>query len=288
MSLRWNWLLAAVLCILPCTASADDYCLEQVLGNVYRFMDDRHRSLVVVGKDAILLVDTLNTPAATWLKTELDKRFHLPVKYVVYSHNHSDHIYGAEVFQSPQTSFIAHELAKQDITMTRDATVIPTLTFTDQMTVDLGDHMVELRYHGPNDGRGSISVLVKPEKVLFVVDWIVLGRMPWQKLWSYDIQGMINSTRGVLALDFDIFVGGHGAVGDKKDVARYLSLLETLYAEVTRGVLAGKSLEELQRTIRLDDYQDLANYEEWLPLNIEGIYKRLMEESGMGWRPDVP
>ncbi len=46
---------------------------------------------------------------------------------------------------------------------------------------------------------------MKPEKVLFVVDWIVLGRMPWKKLWSYDIQGMINSTRDALNLDFDVF-----------------------------------------------------------------------------------
>ena len=288
---RSVWLALAgfwLVLLQPHTALADDYRIENVKGSVYRFVDDRHRALFVVGKSGILLVDTLNAPAAKWLSAELEKRFHRPVRYVVYSHNHSDHIYGAEAFRSPHTIFIAQELARQDIVATRAATVVPDLTFKQQMNVTLDDHTVELRYHGPNDGRGSISVLVKPEKVLFVADWIVLGRMPWQKLWSYDIQGIINSTHEVLDLGFDVFVGGHGTIGSRDDIERYLKYMETLYAEVTRGVLAGKSLKEMQQEIRLDDYRDLEHYEDWLPLNIEGVYERLMEESGMGWRPDVP
>ena len=288
---RSIWLALAgfwLMCLLSHPALADEYRIENVKGSVYRFVDDRHRSLFVVGKSGILVVDTLNAPAAKWLSAELEKRFHLPVRYVVYSHNHSDHIYGAEAFQSPHTVFIAQELARQDIVATKAATVVPDLTFKQQMTVTLDDHTIELRYHGPNDGRGSISVLVKPEKVLFVADWIVLGRMPWQKLWSYDIQGVINSTHEVLDLGFDVFFGGHGTVGNRAGVERYLKYMETLYAEVAKGALAGKSLKEMQQEIRLDDYKDLEHYEEWLPLNIEGVYERLMEESGMGWRPDIP
>lgn len=104
------------------------------------------------------------------------------------------------------------------------------MTFKDVMDIDLGDHVVELRYHGPNDGRGSISVRVMPEKVVFVVDWIVLGRMPWQKLWSYDIQGVINSTREVQNLNYDVFVGGawHGGDQGRRDT------LPSLYGNALR------------------------------------------------------
>jgi glyoxylase-like metal-dependent hydrolase (beta-lactamase superfamily II) len=283
-----NGWLAIIFLLFSVASQADDYQIEKVKGDVYRFVDGTHRSLFVVGKNAILVVDTLNSDAASWLKKALDTRFNLPVRYVVYSHNHSDHIYGADAFVSPHTVFIAQELAKQDIAMTKATTVMPELSFKQQLNVDLGDHIVELRYHGPNDGRGSISVLVQPEKVLFVVDWIVLGRMPWQKLWSYDIQGVLNSTQVVMNLDFDTFVGGHGTVGTKQDVARYLNYMERLYAEVTKATLAGKSLAQMQKEIRLDDFKDLPNYEAWLPLNIEGVHKRLMEESGLGWRPDIP
>ena len=237
-------------------------------------------------EEGILLTDPLNLNAAKWLKKELKKRFNVPIKYVVYSHNHSDHIYGAQVFDDPETAFVAHALAKQDIQITKADTVIPDLTFKDDMAISLGGHSVELHYHGPNDGRGSISMLFKPEKLMFVVDWIVVGRMPWQKLWSYDIQGMINSTRQVLELDFEVFVGGHANIGKKSDVQRYLNYLEALYAAVINDINTGKSLEEMKRSIKLYEYSDFRQYDQWLPLNIEGTYKRLMEESGMGWRPD--
>ncbi len=266
---------------------ANDYQIEKVKGNIYRFIDNRHRSVFLVADDGILITDPMNTSAARWLKTELQKRFNLPVRYVVYSHNHSDHIYWAEVFKSPETTFISHELAKQDIETTKADTVIPDVTFKQAKTISLGDQVVELRYHGPNDGRGSVSMLFKPEKVLFVVDWIVLGRMPWKKLWSYDIQGMINSTRDALNLDFDVFVGGHADIGAKSDVRRYLKYLEELYAAVIDGIHSGKTLERLKADIKLDEFSDLRNFYEWLPLNIEGVYERLMEESGMGWRPDI-
>ncbi len=272
----------------PSDAAAADYRIEQISGNVYRFIDDRHRSVFAVTEQGIIATDPLNTDAAKWLQAELQQRFKQPVRYVIYSHNHSDHIYGTQAFTSPALNVVAHRLAAQDIEWTQAATTAPNVTFEDELTIRLDDTTVELRYHGPNDGRGSISMLFKPANVLFVVDWIVIGRMPWQKLWSYDIHGMLNSTRDVLELDFDHFVGGHADVGTRADVQRYLTYLEALYAEVRSGISSGASLEQLQQSIRLDDYSDLQHYEEWLPMNIEGVYERLMEESGMGWRADLP
>jgi len=268
-------------------ASAADYKIEKITENIYRFIADRHRSVFMVADEGILVTDPLNTSAATWLKKELKVRFNLPVKYVVYSHNHSDHIYGGEVFKDSKTIFVSHQLAKQDIVVTHANTVIPDITFKKNMSIFLGDKEVELRYHGPNDGRGSISMLFKPDKVLFVVDWILVGRMPWKKLWSYDIQGMINSTREVLNLDFDIFIGGHADIGTKADVKNYFTYIVSLYSAVIDGIHSGKTLAQLKNDIKLPKYSKLRKYNEWLPMNIEGIYERLMEESGMSWRPDI-
>lgn len=280
-------LVILVLTFCSSIASADVYKIEQVKGDIYRFIDDRHRSVFLVTDEGILLTDPLNTDAANWLKAELKKRFNVPIKYVVYSHNHSDHIYGAEVFDEPEVVFVSHQLTKQDIQITTAKTVIPDMTFKDNLVISLGDHRVELRYHGPNDGRGSISMLFQREKLLFVVDWIVVGRMPWQKLWSYDIQGMINATEQVLELDFDVFVGGHADIGTKADVFRYLSYLKTLYHAVIDAIHSGQSLDEMKAGIKLEGYRDFKQYDNWLPLNIEGVYERLMEESGMGWRSDI-
>ncbi len=233
------------------------YRIEPLRGGLYRFVDDRHRSVFMITDEGAVVTDPLNASAATWLAREIHTRFKVPVKYVIYSHNHSDHIYGAEAFDEPGTVFVAHELVKQDITLTGTETVAPQRVFRDELKLTLGGKTVELRYHGPNDGRGSISMLFTDQRLLFVVDWIVLGRMPWQKLWSYDIVGMINSTRAVLSLEFDTFVGGHGVVGRKQDVARYLVYLETLYAKVIKAIHEGKTLAQMQREIRLEEYLSL-------------------------------
>lgn len=279
-------LIVLLICLFSPFSFAN-YSIEKINGDLYRFVDDRHRSVFLVNDDGILLADPLNHDAATWLKSELKKRFDKPIKYVVYSHNHGDHIYGSEVFDDPGTVFVSHALTKQDIIETRTKVVVPELTFKDQLNLSLGDSEVQLRYHGPNDGRGSISMLFVKEKTLFVVDWVIVGRMPWRKLWSYDIRGMINSTREVLRLDFDRFVGGHADMGTKADVVRYLGYIEALQAAVVDGIHEGKTITDMKESIRLDEYKDFRNYEAWLPLNIEGVYERLVEESGMGWRPDL-
>lgn len=278
-------LLLLLLTSLPAQA---DYQIEQVSGTVYRFIDDRHRSVFAVTEAGIIVTDPLNQKAARWLKQALKERFDKPVRYVIYSHNHSDHVYGGQVFDEPGVTFVAHTLAQQDLIRTGANTRIPDTTFSDTMTLTLGSTEVELRYHGPNDGRGSISMLFKPEKVLFVVDWIVVGRMPWQQLWSYDIRGMINSTTEVLALDFEHFVGGHADTGTKADIQHYLNYLNQLELAVIKGIQQGKNLEQIQAQVRLPEYEHLPFYEEWLHLNVAGVYERLMEESGMGWRPDIP
>lgn len=274
-----------LLALSGLSATAPAYELQRITGSLFRFVDDRHRAAVLITDAGALVVDPLNRSAALWLKETLRRDYDTRVVYVVFSHNHSDHIYGAEVFDEPGVIFVAHELAKQDIVRTHADTVVPDVTFSESMTVSLGGSDVRLDYHGPNDGRGSISVLFQREKALFVVDWIVVGRMPWQKLWSYDIQGMINSMQEVLGYDFDTFFGGHGDVGRKADVVRALAYLEDLYSAVIDGIQQGQDLEQLKRSIRLDRYDDLQYYEDWLPLNIEGVYRRLMDESGIGWRP---
>ena len=238
-------LLTAALLIIGFSAQALE--IEDLGDGLYRFIDDRHRSVFLITPQGAIVTDPLNKKAATWLNEQIKTRFNVPVKYVIYSHNHSDHIYGAEAFKSPHTTFVAHTLSAQDIKNTQMKTVTPDLTFDDELVLTLGDSSVKLNYHGPNDGRGSVSMLFEKQKTLFVVDWILIGRMPWQKLWSYDIQGMINSTKAVLNYDFDTFVGGHADIGNKADVKHYLSYIEQLYSQVTAGALAGKTLDEIKQ-----------------------------------------
>ena len=281
--------IAALLCLLPLSAAAQDYRIEHMTDNVYRVTSGKYRSVFMATDEGLFLTDPISTEAATWLRAELERRFDAPIRYLAYSHNHVDHTMGGDVLAGEGVTVVAHEDAAADLRRTRVPTALPDVTFREETTITLGDSRVELRYYGPNNGRGSVSMRFLPADVLFVVDWIVLGRMPYKDLPGYDIHGMIASTRAVLeGPRFDLFIGGHGAAGTRADVERYLAYLEALYGAVRDGMLAGKTKAQLREEIRLPTYSDLRMYDEWLPMNVTGVYDTLMDMSYFHARPDVP
>lgn len=274
--------LSLLTLLAPSARAAEPVRAISEIGNgIYRFQNDTHYSVFIVGKKGLLMTDPINADAARWLRAEIDRRFgKLPVQYLVYSHNHGDHVFGGEVWKDPATRVIAQRKAAADLRRNRAPTALPDLTFDDRLQIDFEGRAVELRYHGPNNGAGSISLYVPDAKFLFVVDWIVLGRLPWMELYYYDLDGMIDSLHQALALDFTLVAPGHGAVGGKSEVREFLAYLEDLRGAVLDGMNAGKSLARLQQEIRLEKYAGYAKYREWLPLNIKGAYEQLARTSG--------
>ncbi|WP_345423264.1 MBL fold metallo-hydrolase [Halioxenophilus aromaticivorans] len=284
------WLAVAMLA-WSCWAKAEPqkYAIENVKDNVYRFTAGHYHSVFMVTSDGIIVTDPITPAAAQYLKQALAQRFQKPIKYLVYSHNHADHTLGGEVFAQAGATVVAHELAAEDMAWTKLPTAPADITFTQELTLKLGDSSVELQYHGVNNGRGSVSMRFLPANVMHVVDWIVVGRMPYKNLMGYDIHGMIRSTEAILALpDFEVFVGGHADIGNKQDVASYLDYLKALYAGVRDGMLQGQSLAQTQSSLTLSEFDHLKMYRQWLPLNIEGVYNTLMNTSYFGFRTDVP
>lgn len=255
------------------------YKIQSIDDSLYRFTAGKYHSVFLVTRDGILVTDPINEDAARWLKSELRERFDQPIRYVIYSHSHPDHTYGGHVFNDAEVTFVAHRLTRQNLRRTRAKTKLPDLVFDEKTDLHLGDHTIELRYHGPNNGRGSISMRFRPQNTLFVVDWIVLGRMPYKDLPGYDIEGMIDSTREVLEIKFDTFVGGHGDLGTKKDVRSYLRYLESLYNQVLQGILDKKSLKTIQRDVDLSEFSDLRKFEDWRDLNIKAVWSQLRNDS---------
>lgn len=276
----WLRMLFISLLVYSGCLSAADYRIERVKENVYRFSAGHYHSVFMVTQSGVFVTDPINPKAAAYLKQQIKQRFNQPIRYMAYSHNHIDHTLGGEQLADAEVEILAHEYAAEDLEWSQTPTVLPTQTFADGMTVKLGDSSVQLNYHGPNNGRGSVSMRFMPANVLYVVDWIVIGRMPYKDLPGYDIHGMIHSTQEILRQPaFDVFVGGHAEMGTRHDVQRYLNYLQDLYLAVVEGMLDGKSLAELQAEIKLDDYRDLAMYEEWLPLNIKGVHDTLLAMS---------
>lgn len=246
--------------------------ISQIRDNVYRFRNNFHFTVFAVTPAGVIATDPINADAAKWLKEEIAKRFNVPVKYLIYSHDHADHISGGEVFADTAT-VVAHANAKREIIGEKRPTAVPQVTFTDSMTIELGGTVVELSYVGRNHSDNSIVMRFPAERVLFAVDFIPVRSVGFRDWPDAYLEEWIESLKRVEAMDFDVLAPGHGGLGDKRSVKDFRVYMETLRAEVTKLAREGKSLDEIKQMVKLPQYESWGGYKQMFELNVEGMYR---------------
>ena len=266
--------LAMVFICTSVSAQEANRSITRIKGDLYRFQNNFHYSVFLVTPDGIIATDPINADAAKWLKEELDKRFDKPVKYLIYSHDHVDHIAGGEVF-ADSAVVVAHDTARADIIGENRPTAVPDITFSDRLGIELGGKKVELTFVGKSHSDNMIVMYFPDANTLFAVDFIPVKSVAWKTLTDAFIPEWIDAVKKVEAMDFEILAPGHGALGSSADVTAFREYMEQLYAAVLQAARDGKSLEEMQQSIRLDQYAGWQGYEDQLPLNIEGMYNQV-------------
>ena len=245
--------------------------ITRVSDGVYRFQNRFHMSMFVISGAGVVVVDPINSQAAKWLGVEIAKITDQPITHLVYSHSHADHASGGAEFGEVQ-----HVIAQQNAPAVIDG-VSPTIRFSEQMSFSQGSKTFELTYLGPGHGSDLIAIVVRPDNVAFVVDAVSSKRLPYRNFAGANVDHWTDQVRKVNALDFDIMIGGHGAIGVKADVAAGVAYLEELRAAVLAGLQAGNSVAQLQQSDMLGSYSDWGSYDQWRDLNIEGMARHLRQ-----------
>ena len=246
--------------------------IEKIKGEVYRFRNNFHYSVFAITPQGAIVTDQINKGAAEWLKSELRTRFGVSARYLIYSHDHADHISGGEVFADTAV-VIAHENAKTQIIGEKRPTAAPQITFRRKMTVELGGTSVELIYTGRNHSDNSIVMRFPAEKIAFAVDFIPVNSVAFRDFPDAYITDWIRSLRFVEMMDFDILAPGHGPLGNKDSVRAYRGYMEDLRDQVLKLAREGKSVDDAKKTVNLDKYKAWTGFEQMSQLNIEGMYR---------------
>ncbi len=249
--------------------------IVQISGDLYRFQNNFHYSVFLVTSEGVIATDPIDADAARWLKTEIADRFGKRIRYVVYSHDHADHIAGGEVFAVDGAIVVAHEKAKRTIIGENRPTVVPQITFKKRMTLELGGKTVELSYLGKNHSDNMIVMRFPEERTLFAVDFIPVKSVAFKDFPDSYLPEWIESLARVERMDFDILAPGHGSLGTKADVTAFREYMTDLTDQVRAQARMGKSLEETKAAVDLSKYSDWGQFEAWSPLNIEGAYQRI-------------
>ncbi|MBF0137359.1 MAG: MBL fold metallo-hydrolase [Magnetococcus sp. DMHC-1] len=233
---------------------------------------------IVIGRDGVLVIDTLISAREgerflADIRAVTDK----PIKYVINTHTHLDHALGNCVFAKLGAVVISHE-ADQAMLATRGADilknagtyglkpedmlgteiVVPTLAFSNQMTIDLGGEQVRLLRTLPSHTAGSLVVHLPAEKLLFSGDILFTDFHPF--MGDGDLEGWSKTLDSLQAMEIDNIVPGHGPLSTKKDLRdmqEYLSLFDKKARELAgtmqdANAIAARLLEILPKRSMAD------------------------------------
>ena len=249
----------------------------------------------VIGKEGVLIFDSLRPELVAEMLGEIKKHTSLPVKYVINSHHHYELVLGNSVFAG--ATIVSHANARTNliamppeaqVARTRASNVslglpnppeeklpslrVPTLTYTDRLVLHDGDREMQIihlgRYHTDGD-----SVLFLPkEKILFSGDLLPgIGGPGGQR--EAHFRDFIQSIDKALALDFETIVPGRGdRLATKQDLRNFREYLAELVAQVQKFVDRGATLEETRAGVKPPAYID--------PKRLEtASFKRLWSDS---------
>ena len=246
--------------------------------NVYIFRYQGHQSMFVVTSAGVIATDPigLRRPrAVTTYIDEIKKVTDQPIKYMIYSHSHYDHIAGGKPFKDLGATFIAHKNAKAQLQrLPSPDVVMPDEVVDDKLTLTLGGTTLELVYVGPNHSDNSLVMRLPKEKLIFAVDFIPIQSLLFRNL--PDTESPLDweeSLRRVVAMDWERMIPGHpyagGRLGTKQDVTDLIGYMQDLAAEVKKAAAEGKCIDTAMKEIKLPKYEKWANYANFLPLNVE-------------------
>ena len=198
-------------------AQGTDYELQEIKPGVYVVSAGGSNSMFLVTQEGVVVVDAPQA-IADKIFAAVSEVTDRPITHLIYSHAHKDHIGAANLFEN--VTIIAHNETARILNERNDPDrPVPDMNFTGEMNFQLGDQVLQLLYPGPYHQQGSTFVYLPEHKVLMAVDHVAPGGVPWKHLSvTPDVPTFIESIDEALALDFDVFVGGHGQPGTKQDI----------------------------------------------------------------------
>lgn len=324
MSSRTSWILAAALVAFvaaplaaqPRTADIDKRGLKRTdfprLGKlsdgVYTF-EGIHPpnfttvSLIVVGRDGVLVADGQGTTAETQamldaIKTVTDK----PVKWYVVGSDHGDHTAGNSVLPKDITFIVTPasraQMEKDAATVMgqnlkaaaeamtkggppptpRPAVVVPPTAMTgEHQTIDVGGLEVQVSNLGRAHTGGDLAVYLPKQRLLFMSE-IYLNRVFPAMRSAYPSEWVRTIDRA-LAMDVDRYVPGHGFIEEPKiareELVEFQKALKAVIAEATRLHRLGLSVDDAVKQANWGPYAEWYLREQQAPLAVRKVYEEL-------------
>jgi len=222
----------------------------------------------VIGNDGVVVIDTFaDVDAASQLLREIRTRTNLPVKVVINSHYHADHVAGNRVFMDAGAIVVAHrhvrdwihtenvrmlteaagkDPAYQELRARMEAFAPPSIVFDDSIAVSVGSREIRVRSFPGHTG-GDVVVVAPDAKVMFTGDLFWRHSIP--NTIDGSTQPWIDTLNTIVDEPGYAFVPGHGQIGAAEDVSAFRDYLVKLRQWVSEAQSGGRSADAVARLV---------------------------------------
>ena len=241
-------------------------------------------SLIVVGRDGVLIADGQGSTAAT--QTMLDRIRSitpLPIKWYVVGSDHGDHTAGNSVLPTG-IRYVVH--ANSLAQLRRDSAAAPatrrvvvpaSAMRTDREVIDVGTMKVEVRFLGRAHTGGDLTVYLPGSRILFMSEAYLNRVFPAMRS-AYPSE-WIRTIDRALAMDVARYIPGHGFIEEpaasREELVTFREALRDVIAEVTRLRARGLSAEDAVKQAQWGPYASWFLAEQQAPVAVRKVYEEL-------------
>jgi glyoxylase-like metal-dependent hydrolase (beta-lactamase superfamily II) len=232
--------------------------IRELKPNLYMITGGGANTVVRVTPEGLIVVDTKNPGDVNYTRVmeEISSVSKQPVKIVINTHHHPDHVGNNQKFIDAGAQVVALEALKTRMASdprTKDIPGLPTKTFAKDDVVKLGGAEVRLYSFGRGHTGDDTMVYFPDSKVVMVSDQITDGTpivdfanggsaVEWTKILD-----------GVLALDFEMAIPGRGEPKTKADVKAFRDKFAMVVSRAQDAIKAGATRENLAMMVKTDD-----------------------------------
>ena len=232
--------------------------IRELKPNLYMITGAGANTLVRVTPEGLIVVDTKLASDENYkrLMEEIASVSKLPVKYVLNTHHHPDHVGNNQKFIDAGAQVIGLDALKTHMTSdprTRDIPGPPTVTFAKDYVLRFGGAVVEAHAFGRGHTGDDTMVYFPDAKVVMVSDQITNATPIVDFANGGSAVEWTQILDGVLKLDFEMAIPGRGDPKTRADVQAYRTNFAALVSRASAAIKSGASKDQLATQVKTDD-----------------------------------